>query len=202
MNITPTSNTANTNFKAVNIVQIPKRAFSNPENLKTCQKEFSKALDSTTGDKLNNIFGAILALFTTKPHKTGTILEKPTYNFAKTAMQKNGINYSLSWLSQNTGIPIGNALKEGVHSFYVFTKEDKQGFMNALSKPLKHLLEFTREGLKRHPSDKKLANIYAHTKYGNAIEEGFNNVIGERKIPQIKIETLEDLPKIIKDLDV
>ena len=202
MQISPISNSVNTNFKAVNIVQVPKRAFSNPENLKTCEKEFSKVIAKATGDKLNGIIGAIVALFTAKPHKIAIILEKPTYNVAKRAMQNKNINYSLSWLKQNTGIPIEGPLQDGVHSFYVFTKEDKQSFRDAIIKPLKNILAYTKEGMKKHPSDNKLANVYAQVKIGKATEDGFNQVIGDRNIPRIKIETLEDLPKIVKDLDV
>lgn len=202
MQISPTSNSVNTNFKAVNIVQVPKKAFSNPENLKTCEKEFSKVIDYATGDRMSGIWGTIVALFSTKPHKTVTILEKPTYNVAKRVMQNKNINYSLSWLSQNMGIPIEGPLQDGVHSFYVFTKEDKQGFMDAITKPLKNVLAYTKEGMKKHPSDNKLANVYAQVKMGKATEDGFNQVIGDRNVAKIKIETLEDLPNIIKDLDV
>lgn len=203
MQISPTCSTINTNFKAVNIVQIPKKAFSNPENLENCKKEFSKALDCATMNRTNGILGTIKNLFNNiKPSNTKSYLEKPTYYYAKNAMQKNNINYSLSWLSQHTGVPIAENLENGMHSFYVVTKDNMIDFLNAYTPPIKNVSELLKEALKKHPLDSKLADVCARVKIANLIERNFDRLIEYKGIPIIKIETLDDLPKIVKDLDV
>ena len=83
------------NFKAVSIVQIPRKAFKNPENYKECSRIFADKLDTLVGDRLTGRLGAILAFFTTKPHKTASFLENSALLSAKAAMDRNNIKYSV-----------------------------------------------------------------------------------------------------------
>jgi hypothetical protein len=78
MNVAPISNSKQSlpNFKAVNIVQVPKKVFKNPENLKECSNTFKLALAKETGDIVNKgLWGMLLLKILNKKNKTTHIFE-------------------------------------------------------------------------------------------------------------------------------
>lgn len=191
------------NFKSVSIVQVSKKAFANPENFKACSKSFGKALDSATGDKLTGVFGSLIALFiTAKPCKTGFHLESPSYISAKKLMNKYGINYSLSWLKLNTGLPIKDAMDKDCHSFYVFTKEHKSHYVGALHGTMKTMLSNVKEAVSKYSSDKNMATIYAELKTNIAIDKAIDEMAAEAPVKKFKLDSLDEIKNIVKDLDV
>lgn len=110
------------NFKGTYIVQIPHKAFSNPENIKECSKlvgeQISKFMSPNKFmQKINNF----LNLFN---QKLFCYPEKFSYMFSNTGMKTCNIDHSIQWLRTNTALPIADALKEGYHSFYIYTNKD------------------------------------------------------------------------------
>ena len=190
------------NFKSVSIVQVSKKAFANPENFKACSKSFGKALDTATGDKLTGFFGNIIALFTPKLHKTGYHLEYPSYFAAKTLMSKYNINYSMHWLKQNTGLPIKEAVDNDYHSFYVFTKEHKDRYVDAFHGTMKKILSNAKEAINKYSGDKTMATIYANLKTDISIDKAIDEMAAEAPVKKFKLDSLDEIKNIVKDLDV
>lgn len=190
------------NFKSVSIVQVSKKAFANPENFKASSKSFGKALDTATGDKLTGFFGNIIALFTPKLHKTGYHLEYPSYFAAKTLMSKYNINYSMHWLKQNTGLPIKGAMDNDYHSFYVFTKEHKQCFVDAFKGQMKMLFGYVREGVNKYSGDERMSTIYPDLKISATIDTVIDEMAAKVPVKKYKLDSLDEIKNIVKDLDV
>ena len=199
---TPNYNAKTPNFKAVSIVQIPRKAFKNPENYKECSKIFANKLDKLVGDRLTGRLGAILALFTTKPHKTAIFLENTALLNAKAVLDKNNIKYSVNWLEQNTGLAIPKALDENFHSFYVYTKDDIGKVMSAVKQATKNLWSNMKEARMKYPQDSKMTHVYASTKYGVQAEALRQEIFKDTPVQKFKIENLDELENIVKDLDV
>ena len=199
---TPNYNAKSPNFKAVSIVQIPRKAFKNPENYKECRKIFANKLDKLVGDRLTGRLGAILALFTTKPHKTANLLENYALLNARVAMDINNMKYSINWLEQNTGLAIPKALDENFHSFYVYTKDDIGKVMSTVKQATKNLWSNTKEAITKYPKDKRMTNIYAATKIGVQAEALRQEIFKDTPVQKFKIENLDELKNIVKDLDV
>lgn len=110
------------NFKGAYIIQIPHKAFSNPENIKECSKlvgeQISKFMHPNKFmQKINNFMNLFRQNLFCYP-------EKFSYMFSKTGMEKANIESSIQWLRANTGLPIADALKENYHSFFVYTNSD------------------------------------------------------------------------------
>lgn len=199
---TPNYNAKTPNFKAVSIVQIPRKAFKNPENYKECSKIFANKLDTLVGDRFTGRLGTILAFFTTKPHKTASFLENTALLNARAAMERNNVNYSVNWLEQNTGLAIPKALDENFHSFYVYTKDDIGKIMGIVKQELKNLYTYAKEALAKYPKDKKMANIYTTAKYGVNVEALSQEAFKGTPVQKFKIENLDELKNIVKDLGV
>lgn len=190
------------NFKSVSIVQVSKKAFANPENFKACSKSFGKALDTATGDRLTGLLANLVALFTAKPCKTGFHLESPSYISAKKLMDKYGINYSMSWLKQNTGLPIKEAVDNDYHSFYVFTKEHKGRYVDAFHGTMKKILSNAKEAINKYSGDKTMATIYANLKTDISIDKAIDEMAAEAPVKKFKLDSLDEIKNIVKDLDV
>lgn len=189
------------NFKGISIVQVPKKIFNNPENLIECTKVFDKKLSSYTNNSLKLLFAKLKGLLTLKPYKM-VFLEFPSYNCTQTVMQKNGINYSKSWIIQNTGLPIRDALNEDMHSFFIFTKEHSNKFMTCFNGTMKKIGLTSLEAVRKYPKDTKMARVYTQGKIGVELDNNITQLISGTPVKQIKIENFNEIKNIIKDLDL
>ncbi len=202
-NILNINNKNNLNFRSVSLVQIPRKAFANPENIKECSKYFGKALDKATKDKLSGTLGSIIAfLFSSKHQKTAYMLENTSYYMAKNAMLNNGYDYSIFWLAQNTDLPVKDVIDKDYHSFYVFTKEHKAGFINAYKSVFKDLFDFSKEGLRKYSTDSKMAAIYTQVKTGVKIDKNIASMLGDEQVKVFKLNNVNQVKDIVKDLNV
>ena len=200
--LAPTKMLYNPNFKGINIVQIPRKAFKHPENYKECSKLFGKILDRASREKLRGKLGSIIAVFVPKASKTVSVLETPSYAHAKTAMRKTGNNYSIAWLRQNTGLPVKDSMDNNYHSFYVLTKEHKAGYMDIFKQGLKNLMHFATEGVLKYPENKKMSSLYAQTKFGVEADKAFDKLVAETQVKEFKLQNLDEIKNIVKDLDI
>lgn len=201
INFTQTNNQSQ-NFKAVNIIQIPKKVFDNPDNFKACSESFGKALDVATGDKLTGVFGNLVALFSTKHHKTTYQLEAASCEAANRLKDKYKMDYSLSWLRQNTGLPIKDEIEKDFHSFYVFTKEHKAFYVDAIKKSIKMLTKCVREGVSKYSGNENLAAIYVNIKANTALDEAIDKMTSEAPVKKFRLNNLDEIKNIVKDLDI
>ena len=204
MHITPITQNNSTNFKAINFVQLPKKAFINPENRTLCTKIFQKHIDKATKDPLKGFWGSIIAFLGGRHFaKTGILSDNPSFIYTITGMEHEKIPYSLSWVKRNTDLPIKDSWNVDDNlKFLVFTKEDKDAFVGVFSNPLKNLFKYMKEGLNRYKTFPGMAGIYANAKVGVETDALLEKLIGNREIKTIEIETLDDIFKIINKLDI
>ncbi len=119
------------NFKGAYIIQIPHKAFSNPENIKECSKlvgeQISKFMNPNKFmQKINNFMNLFRQNLFCYP-------ERFSYMFSKTGMEKGNIGISIQWLRANTGLPIADALKENYHSFFIYTNKDARNVLKQIT---------------------------------------------------------------------
>lgn len=195
------------NFGQVNLIQIPKKAFQNPENFRMCSKEFSKAVDKTTGSgfilgRLMENLLTLLGLGGKRTCKTYTQLESRSYSMCESLLNKMG--YSLEWLEQNTGTKLKKPLNKDMHSFYLLTNEHKDGMLPyvKVSNTFKLMMPHLKEGVLKHPSDNQMSTLYATAKVGEKMDKQFEEVIAGSKIHEFKLENLGELKNIADKLGV
>ena len=186
------------NFNGTYIVQIPHKVFSNPNNIQECSKLVGNSIgkfmmDSKFGQKFYNFF----KLF---QFKVLCYPEKFSNTYFKKAMEKNGLNYSLQWFRMNTGLPVADVLKEGYHSFFVFTNQDMRYVMKQMIKAGGDT--DSSELINKFQSDPKMQIVSIVANTGVTLD----NAIGElyRRAQTFTIDSLAALPGVaqkIKNLD-
>ncbi len=189
-------------FKAVNLVKISHKAFANPKNYKECSEVFGKTLHQATGEKLRGFLRSIIVYFTPKPLKTMYIFENPSYRHAVKSMQETGNNYSLNWLKQNTQLPVKDVIDENYHSFYVFTKEHKNGYANICNESIKNISKAVDEGCEKYPNNEKMALLYAETKIGTEEDKAVTKLLENTPVNEFSLQSLDEVKNIVKNLDV
>ena len=198
-------------FKGVNMVQISKKAFKNPENAHaviddfcdTFVKEMEKYPHKSRGflDKIIRKF--------TKAADAFLYLETPAYIDKVDVLKENKLDgWPLSILSQKTGIPIKNAIDDDYHSFFILTnaegrKADK--YYNSRSQSKKAVKTVQQEIYQKEITSQEQAQLYYDMRMLQILDEGMENLI--KGVPQkgFKVETLDDakalVQKIMSDIE-
>lgn len=204
MQINPNSNYQyqTPNFKAISLVQIPRKAFKNPENIKECSQFFGDKVKQISGEKVKGAVGALLALFFPRLVKSMTILENFSHSYAKIGLETNNINYPLSWFRMNSGLDIPEAKDENYHSFLVYTKNDKKNVMRATIEIAKKLKSYIQEGISKYSGhNTPLASLYATAKMGIDTDKIIAELTKDVPVKTFQINSVEELDKIVKELD-
>lgn len=195
------------NFRQVNLVQVPKKVFQNPERLKECSVLFSKALDKASGTEfcLGRFVENLIALFgfgSKKVSKMYSQLEHQSYTICKPLVDKYG--YSMQWLGQNTGTKLANAIDKDMHSFYVLTGEHKDKACDKvkMSAWVNEVLRYSKEGAVKHSGDEAMTKLYAYAKIGDDLDQKFNQIIEGSDIHKFKVENLDELKGIVDKLGI
>ena len=195
-----TYNKNNVSFKAINIIQMPQKAFS----------------ELTDYEKINNIFDEVLKKhITTKPNgflqklsqKLGitfnmpkTWLEYPSYLHSKVELAKYDMSYSMNWLRENTRLPIKNAIKDGYYTFFVFSGEDSKSIGKGIMQVIRSIRPNLSEASSKYPINKTMRKIYAMVKCGVQLDEKIIEAITKNKPTVHKLATLEELDKFAQEL--
>lgn len=181
------------NFRGTYVVQIPHKAFSNPENIKECSKlvgnQISKFL--ITNKFLQKIY-KFLNIFNTKLF---CYPEKFSYMFSKTSMQRTNLNNSIQWLRANTGLPIADALKENYHSFFIYTNKDARNVFKQIKLACRqtHAPEFYDQY-----TDPYMIATARTSKIGVAIDKGLEEQY--KSAPIYQIEKLTELKEVVQKI--
>lgn len=188
-----TNNSNYPNFKGTYIVQIPHKAFANPENIKECSKlvgdQMSKLMRPNKFlqkcNKLLNMFNSKLFCYP----------ERFSYMFSKTGMDVNNMNNSIKWLRENTGLPVADVLRKNFHSFFIYTNKDADNVLKEITSACKN----TRvpEFIEKY-TDPKMIAIAMNAKIGVALDKGlekqYNNAI------TYEIKNLSELGEIAQKI--
>lgn len=190
-------------FKSINLVQIPKKAFSNPEDKLECRDEFDSIFKYYISDtKEPTLFERVKKFLKTDKPKASYVMEKPSYYAASIAMKQNNLRYSLSWLRRNSGLPISEPIDENYYSFFVYTKDDALRAQKMVKKNLGNFGQYKVEGLERYGDRKDIANVYAEAKVGVDIERDNDELIKSIGIRKFRVKSFAGLGDIIKDLNI
>lgn len=188
-----TNNSNYPNFKGTYIVQIPHKAFANPENIKECSKlvgdQMSKLMRPNKFlqkcNKLLNMFNSQVFCYP----------ERFSYMFSKTGMDVNNMNNSIKWLRENTGLPVADVLRKNFHSFFIYTNKDADNVLKEITSACKN----TRvpEFIEKY-TDPKMIAIAMNAKIGVALDKGlekqYNNAI------TYEIKNLSELGEIAQKI--
>jgi len=112
-------------FGSVNLVQISKKAFSSTENLLAIEDVFLKHLNSTSGE-MPNLFSKLIGKVFKRKEATKALffLESPSFSAVDEFCKSKNIPNQY-WLGKRFGINAQEPIDSRFHSFYVFTKKDK-----------------------------------------------------------------------------
>ena len=202
MQINTNYNYNNTNFKAKSLVQIPRKTFSNPENIAECSRVFSEKVRQISGEKTRGALGALLAMIFPRLVKTVNVLESFSHGYVKEAMESNNITYPITWFKQNTGLDIPTeTLDENLHSFYVYTKNDKSNALKAVMETMKNVKLYAIEGNNKYDGNKALASAYTVAKMGVETDRLLNEYTKDTPLKTFRLESIDELDKITKELD-
>lgn len=175
------------NFKGTYIVQIPHKAFSNPNNIQECTKLVSKQICKFRSklDNFLNIFKQNLFCYP----------EKFSYMFSKKGMESCKLNNSVQWLRSNTGLPIADVLKENYHSFFIYTKDDASNVIKQITSACKN----TRapEFLEKY-SDPHMIATARTAKIGVELDKAMESQYNTATL--YEIENLSDLKDVAQNI--
>lgn len=124
-----------------------------------------------------------------------------SYCIAKSIMSEEGLNYSIEWVAQNTGLPIKKTLNENYHSFFVFTKEHMEILKTALLKVM-NIKEYTEEGKRKYPNDPNMSLLYATAKYGVEADKILDSKNSYKPTETIKLNSIDELDSIVDKLGI
>lgn len=192
------NNIPKTNFKGIYLIQLPRKSFSDPKNYKACADLFIKSINKATNKrslKFLNIFKPKL-----EQNKLLSCMENPSYINARKVLEYLNGEYSISELSQKTGLPIKKPIENKYHSFFVFTGEHKDKIEMFLRKPMKYLEEFAAEGAEKYPNDREMAIAYAQLKFGVAQDKEVKFLIGETPIEKFRLKDFDELKNVVKNI--
>lgn len=199
-NFTRVQNKRQTSFGSVNLIQVSKKAFRNPDDASDVFEEFNKVVNRTTGE-VGDFVGRIFNLVG-KGHitnKTFTYFEEsPAYYKVMETLQQNR-RYSISWLSQNIGIPIAEPLSPAYHSFTILTKEQKDKASPLYS--AKNLLAMTKKILNERTPDVISSGIWGLARMNQIFAEQLSPIIASKPVHKFVIDDLSQLPKVFEQID-
>lgn len=207
MRITPQFNNTQTNnqpkFKSINIIQVSKEAFKNPDDLFGVQDQFFKEISKKTKelpDFLINLLNAIG--LGKKANKFIGLFEQPLYIPIANETKEKGLS-SIYWFAQKAEIPIKGPLSSSHHSFWLYTKEHKDAAVDALSKSRQKQIQ---KMIEQEEEQSFLDNNPHSTEWNLAREnqlllEEVEKVNANQPIRTFKIENFSELPKVFEEID-
>lgn len=183
MRINPTQNNNQINFKSVNLIQVSKKAFKSPDDVLDVYNTFQKALNSATNDFPTKI-GAFFSLIGVGKYinKTANFFEKPNYLNILREAKMLGFN----------SLPSLKPISEDSHSFYVFTKEQKDALCDIFT--LENLIKDAPSVVS---SSKELISIRVNNYYTKKI----NEITKNEPLNMFEINDLSELPGLFKKID-
>lgn len=197
------NNVSQTSFGQFNMVQVSKKAFSNPTKTKECGELFSRTLAKASkdivGSKLSNLLKILgLARFF---QKTSVFLEFPSVVFKKTA---DKYAYSNNWLMQNMGCRIEEPISEDYHTFFVLTKEHKNKYLKFMSVGnIKRMMtQYMSEAKEKYTTDPTMIPIYGSMKLATGLDYGFAKTVEGAEMKSFRIDNLDELKGIVPELGI
>lgn len=194
------------NFTSVNRLMINKSAFSNPDNFSEVEEIIIKQLNNRHLFKFPKNFKELLTSFgITKPFKFKCYLEQPYLTNIFHSAKESGIkNFSeISNFVKEKTIP---AFNEKYHTFYLFTKDEKNNVRKffSLANLSPKFFEIVKESNNRVFDgiiDGAYKNLLGFVKYNNYLSNQINSLINNANVNNFIIDDLKNFPKTVKQID-
>ena len=192
----------NIGFKQINLVQVSKKAFTNPEVSAQCSQEFFSALEKASGETVTYKWSSFRNMFNLgRNRKMAGLFEYPSCNIAREELKKPGFNYSLYWLSENTGLDLKDKINPEKHSFFVLTGAEKNRLADMISirhlMHLKNIASYFKSILKRNRPD--MADTCYNLMIGVFLDKDFKGILADKPVKNFSIENLDDLKNITNE---
>ena len=122
VNFYPSNNQQTQNFKGIYLVQIPYKAFSEPQNEAKCLNIVRDLVLNSLRHNKSKVSGNNIPYFP----DSNIVFQHDTFSHSllNASMQKNAFCPPVQWIKDNTGIPVVKPLNENYHSFFIYTKHD------------------------------------------------------------------------------
>jgi len=185
------------NFTQINLVQVSKNAFKNPEDLYAVNKTFQDMANEAAGE-INGGLSSILTLFGLgkKVNKTLDILEHPGYM---------SITKKINKINRAIGLQIKKPINEDYHSFFVYTKEHKDAVFEALSpkNQINSLKQARAEAViaARQGENITPLSLWVQVKANDISLNKLETATAGEPINKYVINDLKEIPDIFKKID-
>lgn len=174
------------NFRSINVVQIKKTAFKNPEDVAKIEAGVTEMFEIITEGSKGKVAGFLGNIkFLKKKPKIFSYLEQPRYVEILENLKKSG-GYSLNWLSQNKKVSVREPINEAYHSFFVYTDRHKDICLDI------------DEKVNKFAKNPKNAPINLNQFFIRQLAEA----IGNDEIKYYRIEQLNQIPKVFEEIGV
>lgn len=190
-------------FKQINLVQIPKKAFNNPDNMISCTQDFYNSLAECATKKSSKISDFLSSIGLSKYFSKYTVLqESPTYMLGKRLSEQYG--YSVEYFEQNTKIPFKKALNKDMFSYFVLTKKHHKEASDLCSRSYKkELINYaTKEFIKLQQEGKYPSEYVPGAIATKEFEKSLDKIISEDEIHKFELNSIDELKNIVGELNI
>lgn len=191
------------NFKQKYLIQIPKSAFPNPDDLSGVCQTMDEAVFAITKDKDTKVRDFLTKLgLGSKLHKTVGFLEYPAYVPIKEELQKMG--RSRNWLSKETGVQLKGPQSQTHHSFYVYTKQEKDHLLNSVLSVWGEMgihLQLIKKTVQEHRIEDTPSLAESMARVNQLMVEKLQKITNGKPAKKFVIDDLSQLPKVFEKID-
>lgn len=203
MKISSTHQNNQPSFKQINLIQIPKKAYTDPNDTIQCTLNFYNTLLDCTNKKPSKLSNFLSKLGLSKhATKYSVVQESPTCMLGKKLHDEYG--YSVEYFEQNTKVPFKKPLKEDMFSYFIFTKnhhkevckmQTKSYSKKLLDNAMQEYSKLKKEG--KYPSEFVPAAIAT-----KELDKDLDKIIAQDTIHKFELNSVDELKNIIEELDI
>ena len=186
------------NFGQINRIQIPKSAFSKPDEINKCFKTFNKSLNQASAG--GGVLGRITAgLMSKLKNKTLTLFESTTYKMCEKDMK--ALKFDSKALARHLNNPqISQIAEKDSFVFYVFTKEDKDSISDKINYSFIDKMKLKYAAADEYPENVDLQQLYINSKRGLKCDKELKQSIKGANVHNFNLESLDGIKKIVSKL--
>ena len=197
------NNKTQPSFRGTCIVNIPKNSFLDCNNIEQCFNEFSESLSNQVYKNNSSLKLFLLSLFKKNIKYTTRLIGEGYYDL------KARTPYSDEWIRNHTGVELEKPLHKDFHSFYVFTKDEKDktikrfNLINSIKQETKLNRMQAKAAAQGKPYDEITMRALAH----KACEDVIDEIIANKIDAQVLLKNLSEdeflqLVEILKDYNL
>lgn len=189
VNFCPCANQKPQNFKGIYLVQIPQKAFLNPQNEEKCLKTVRDILLYSLRVNQSKVSGNKIPYIP----NSNIVFQHQTFSHAllNAGLKKNEFSPSVQWVRDNTEIPVTSSIKENYHSFFIYTKHNAVDVLKKIRLVQKNA---QASELDKQYKDSIMEDVHKQALLGFEIDKNLENYY--KRAQRYVIETLTQLNEV------